>query len=41
MGEMAGASSVNTGGAAVVMAGGLWGVVGPGSSARGLQVAHV
>lgn len=37
---MAGASSVNTEGAAV-MGRGLWGEVGPGGSARGLQVAHV
>lgn len=37
---MAGASSVNTGGAAMV-ARGLWGEVGPGGSACGLQVAHV
>lgn len=37
---MAGASSVNTGGTAV-MGTGLRGEVGPGSSACGLQVAHV
>lgn len=37
---MAGASSVNTEGAAV-KATGLWGEVGPGGSARGLQVTHV